>query len=207
MLSKKSDSKNQNFKQRNFFHQLPLLMFHPTQFFQSIEKDTNANRAVKWSFLALFFVSIVVVGFAFMIQRGLDSFSKNSPIAGEPFSFFWAAVAGQALMFFILIMSVLFIPLTHFFVKKFGGKQPWQETVKATFYPLTGWFIFQNIPIVSIFAGLWAIYAMYRGFRVLQRMPQDQVILFFVVSSIVEMVILAIIGTILYVILSQLILI
>ena len=191
-------SKNTNSKSKNFFHQLPLLMFHPTQFFQSIEKDANANRAVKLSFLALFFVSIVVVGFAFMIQKGLDSFSKNSPIAGEPFSFFWVAVTGQALMFFILIMSILFIPLTHFFVKKFGGKQPWQETVKATFYPLTGWFIFQNIPIVSIFAGFWAIYAMYRGFRVLQRMPQNQVILFFVVSSIVEAVILAIIGAVLY---------
>mgnify|MGYP001567587164 CR=1 FL=1 len=120
---------------RSIFSKLKLLLFHPTAFFQDVMPSKDENGPILWAFLSLILFGILNSVLFFIVQAGLISFPRWSVLVD--LNNVGVFAYGLVVYVFWTIMELVTIPLTHFIVKKFGGKGSRYDTIKSIFYPYT----------------------------------------------------------------------
>lgn len=187
MLSKKPES-----KKKSFFHQLLQLIFHPSQFFKSVEYDKDANKALMWAFVAFVMQAILALLFSFGLQQFLYSLAAkfNTKVPEAAVGYFSEVLLSEGIFLFCLIIMVLLIPLLHWLLVKVGAKGSWQQTVKSLFYPLAGFFLLSWIPVIGYLSFIWYLFAQFVALKILHKMNMKQFLIFLVVSTIIELIVI-----------------
>ncbi len=186
MLSKKSSK-------GSVWAKLSLLLFHPTQFFESVKDEKDEWVSIKWAFGSFFVFGLLSAVLVWLFQNFFTSVIASLGVFSS-FIGTQSDVNGLWIFVLLIIAQIALLPIFHWLVGKLGGKQPRHQTAKAIFYALVPYFLGGWIPFLGILSWFWSIYVEYAGLKVLQKFDLKKYILYVIGSLLIWVVLLAILA-------------
>ncbi len=145
----------------------------PSKAFEASVGDTLKVALEYYARLAFIYsvilVLLVFLGVTVIITKtGMPTVLRTSPLPTTVLFpiLTWASI----IAFYILMIAGAFIggTILHIFVYIIGGRKGVSQTIKAVMYGSTPGLLLGWIPILGIFAWIWALILQIRGLRVLQ---------------------------------------
>ena len=154
-------------------------LFHPTETFENTRSDTIKDTFVYY-ILLLLLNAVLSVCFAAVIMRGINLGSSaigGSVWMGLPGAFFSALIEGLIL----LVIGGLWLHLLVFIT---GGRKQIDQTFKVLMYGATPCLLLGWMPLVNLFAGIWALGIVFIGIRKLYEFPTRRAVYAFLIWGI-----------------------
>lgn len=166
------------------------LVFRPFVFFKNVEADKNWSKPIWWAIFSLVFYFLMLSLSAPVFSSLLTYLSAAFPAFTALFAVIFAprSLLFESVIYFSgIVLGILFLPVSQFIVEKVGGKKPLIQTIKALYYPnvvsnLLGW-----IPVLNIFVFFWMIFLYVKSLMFFQKLSLEKSILFLVISTIVDL--------------------
>jgi len=185
----------------SFTEKIKGIMIKPAETFKKVKGEDMRNVLRYWLVLALISSLLSAIVFPFYLS------SKLSPIGGTEIAnklgkipvirdlFTGGVSAVKMLALFVLGFIFDFVALFiggawfHLWVRLFGGKKSYRETIKAVVYASTPSLLFGWIPRAGSIFSLWSIVLEVSGFKELQSMSRRGAIAAVIVSEIILVIV------------------
>ena len=172
----------------------------PMETFQDIKEETM-NSALKY-----FVVWIIIYGVLFGIVYTMFYSTLFGDFLEKPEEMF-GGVTGITFLVLMIIMVIvgeligIFIggAWLHLWVRIFGGKKGYHQTIKAMIYGNTPNYLFGWIPFISFISGIWSLILIIFGIKELHEISTGKAAAATIVAIIVLLVIVALLAATIYV--------
>jgi hypothetical protein len=177
-------------------------LFDPVVTFQT--SRTDETRTVISCFgILLMFYAVLAAAFEMLLlflsfllsagSAGTGGMSSQSPetalvmVFVLPVLLFFTILVGGSLFMFVFSLW------THLWVYLLGGRKGFRQTLHALLYSMTPNLLLGWIPLIGMFASIWALILMFFGIRELQEMSDGRTIGILLLSVILPLIVLAVI--------------
>jgi len=181
----------------SFTEKIKGIVFKPVETFKKVKGEDMSNVLRYWLVLALISSFLSAIVFPFYLSSNLSSIGgteianklEKIPVMGDLFTGEVSAL--KMLTLFVLGFLFDFVALfiggawIHLWVRLFGGKKSYRETIKVVVYASTPSLLFGWIPRAGSIFSLWSIVLEVFGFKELQNMSRGGAIAAVIVSEII----------------------
>jgi len=180
-----------NYRRVSFGEKVKGFLGAPSNTFNDVKAEALGNALKYFTIWAVIYAILRTIGFYTLERRVFQTLldllgsSDAAVYRFDPVTFALLAVLGA--------FASLFISgsLTHLFVRAFGGRKGYGNTIKAFAYGNTPLFLFGWIPFVGMLFQLWALVLNIIGIRQLHEVSTGRAI-GAVLLGIVALVIIAV---------------
>jgi hypothetical protein len=177
-------------------------LFNPVETFQNSRMDKTRAVISYFGILLLFYAGMIAVFemamlfLTYLLSAGsAGTYGMSSGTSPEmtlamviiiPLAVFFAIVIGGSLI------MLIFGLWTHLWVYLLGGRNGFMQTLHAILYSMTPGLLLGWIPLVGMFASVWALILFFFGIREFQELSDGKTVEVILFSVFLPMVILAI---------------